>query len=136
MIHVKHKEYIHSYVGKSDFHTWASIVQHSCLVVGNDSATMHIAAAARIPAVCIAGVYDKYQFFPYKVDILENGDSLPITVLKDMDCAWCRTKGYYAGYQNKACAKQIKGGGCALCIDVISVQDVWMHIDSILSEVK
>ena len=121
-----------SHVGKTNFSDWSAIVQHASLVIGNDSATLHLAAAARVPAICIAGVYDKYQFFPYKVDKLEEGDRLPETVLVDVPCAWCRTKGYFAGYGNNKCKKQIKDGKCALCIDAVTVDMVKEKVDELL----
>ena len=98
-----------SHIGSTSFSDWSAIVQHAKIVIGNDSATLHLAAAGRVRAVCIAGVYDKYQFFPYKVDKLGEDDFLPVTVLRDMPCRWCRTKGYDAGYGNKRCKN--KSGG-------------------------
>lgn len=132
----KHSDSIVSHVGKTNFSDWSAIVQHTSLVIGNDSATLHLAAAARVPAICIAGVYDKYQFFPYKVDKLEEGDRLPETVLVDMPCAWCRTKGYFAGYGNGKCKKQIKEGKCALCIDAVTVDMVKEKVDELLGGCK
>ena len=121
-----HPEKIVSHIGKTSFSEWSSIVQHAKIVIGNDSATMHIAAAARVPSVCIAGAYDKYKFFPYKVDELnqDNGDILPVTLLKDMPCEYCRTIGYYAGFGNDECKKRINAGLCATCVDLITVDEV------------
>ena len=101
------------------------------MVIGNDSATLHIAAAHRVKAICIAGIYDKFQFFPYLVDELDEGDRLPETVYVDMPCAYCRTKGYFAGYGNPKCRKAIKTGKCSLCIDEITVEMVISKIDKI-----
>lgn len=129
---VKHKSKIVSHIGSTTFAEWSSIVQYADLVIGNDSATMHLAAAHRRKSICIAGVYDKYQFFPYKVDILDEGDRLPLTVLKDMPCEYCRTIGYDAGYGNPECAKRIKNNQCALCIDAITVDEVIENIDKLM----
>ena len=131
---VKHPENIISHIGKTSFSDWSAIVQHAEIVVGNDSATMHLAAAGRAKAVCIAGVYDKYQFFPYKVDELSEGDRLPVTVYKDMSCEWCRTIGYFAGYGNAECKKRIENNQCAICIDKITVNEVKEAIDKLLKE--
>jgi ADP-heptose:LPS heptosyltransferase len=120
----KYKERIIDHVGKTTIVEWSSIVQHSSLVIGNDSATLHIAAAARCKSICIVGVFDKYQFFPYAVDVLEKGDFLPETILVDMPCEYCVSKGYFAGYGNSICKNKIKSGQCSLCIDKISVQQV------------
>lgn len=120
----RNKERIFNHVGKTTFKEWASIVQHSKIVIGNDSATAHIAAASKVKCICIAGVYDKFQFFPYKVDELREGEFLPETVFVDMPCSYCRTKGYFAGYNNKQCKAEIKAGKCALCIEKITVDMV------------
>lgn len=129
---VRNSKRILSHIGKTNFSDWSSIVQHADLVVGNDSATMHIAAASRRKAICIAGAYDKYQFFPYKVDELDEGECLPVTLVKDMFCAWCRTTGYDAGYGNEECKKRIKENKCACCIDLITVSDVIKKIGELM----
>ena len=128
-----HPEKIVSHIGKTSFSEWSSIVQHAKIVIGNDSATMHIAAAARVPSVCIAGAYDKYKFFPYKVDELGSNDILPVTMLKDMPCEYCRTMGYDAGFGNSACKKRINEGLCAACIDLITVEEVKKEVERCIS---
>lgn len=130
---VRYPERVISHVGKTSFSNWSAIVQHSDLVVGNDSATIHLAAASRRKSVCIAGVYDKYQFFPYKVDRLDEGDCLPFTLIKEMSCEWCRTFGYDAGFGNEECRKRINSSQCACCIDKITIQDVENQIDLIMN---
>lgn len=115
---------IHNHVGQTSFKEWSAIVQYASLVIGNDSATLHIAAATQRKCICIAGVYDKFMFFPYKVEKLYAGEHLPTTILVDKPCAYCRTKGYFAGYGNKECKSAIKKGGCALCISEIKIEDV------------
>ena len=124
-----HSYRIFSRVGKTLFWEWSSIVQHAKMVIGNDSATLHIAAAHRVKAICIAGIYDKFQFFPYLVDELDEGDRLPETVYVDMPCAYCRTKGYFAGYGNTTCYHAVKAGKCTLCIDAITISDVMERIE-------
>lgn len=128
----KHRKHIISHIGKTSFSDWAAIVQHSSLVVGNDSATMHLAAASRCKAVCIAGVYDKFMFFPYKVDTLDDGDVLPVTLIKDMSCECCRTIGYDAGYGNAECKNRIEKDLCACCIDAITVEEMKEQIDVLI----
>lgn len=120
---------VHNYVGKLKFYEWSSLIQHADLVIGNDSATIHLAAAHKTKAICIAGVYDKYQFFPYRIDVK---DVLPVAVFKEKECSWCRTKGYYAGYGNKKCSNAIKEGKPAKCISEIDVKDVTDEIEYIM----
>lgn len=129
---VKYPERIISHIGKTNFSDWSAIVQHSELVIGNDSATIHLAVAGRKRAICITGVYDKYLFFPYKTDALDDGDCLPVTLFKDMPCEWCRTIGYNAGFGNIECKKRIKADRCACCIDLITIEDVKEQIDLLM----
>ncbi len=131
---IKNSDRLFSHVGTTSFSDWSAIVQHAEIVIGNDSATMHLAAAARARAVCIAGVYDKYQFFPYKVDELDKNDRLPITIIKDMPCEWCRTIGYDAGYGNVECRKRIESGQCADCINLITTEEVKRAVDELMKE--
>lgn len=128
----RYPDRIVNHVGQTTFKEWSSIVQHASLVVGNDSATLHIAAATHRKCVCITGIYDKFMFFPYKVEELRDGETLPNTVIVDKPCAYCRTKGYFAGYGNKECKAEIKEGKCALCISEISVVDVKQAIINIM----
>lgn len=120
----KHKDRIISHVDKTSFAEWSSIVQHAKFVLGNDSATIHIAAATQTPSICIAGAYDKNQFFPYAIDELAVGDILPVTLLKDVSCRNCRTKSYHAGYGNTACLTRIKQWLCASCVDLVTIEEV------------
>lgn len=129
----RHSNRIFNHVGKTTFKEWSSIVQHAYLVVGNDSATLHIAAATHRKCICITGIYDKFQFFPYKVEELRKDDALPTTVIVDKPCAYCRTKGYYAGYGNKKCKIAISEGKCSLCISEITVDMVKSAIEKAMS---
>ena len=126
------RDKIFNHIGNTTFSEWASIVAYAKLVVGNDSATLHLAASSNRRAVCIAGVYDKYQFFPYKVDKLDKGERLPVAIIKGMPCEYCRTVGYVAGYGNTECKKRIKNGRCALCIEKITVEEVIEEIDALM----
>lgn len=129
----RNKKHIISHIGDTNFSDWSAIVQHADLVLGNDSATLHLAAAGRVPSICIAGIYDKFQFFPYRVDLLEATDRLPVTIYKDMPCEWCRTIGYHSGYGNKVCKERIDKNKCSLCINSITTDEVITKVDELLS---
>lgn len=128
----KYPNRVFSKIGQTSFKEWAAIIQYSIFVLGNDSATIHLAVASRIPSICIAGVYEKLQFFPYTVDVLDKGDMLPITLYEDMYCEYCRTKSYFAGWGNLECKKRIRKGLCATCINSISVNKVVSNIDALM----
>ncbi len=72
--------------------------------------------------------------FPYRVDILEDGDRLPLCVYKPMPCSYCRDKGYFAGSLNPECRQRIDADKCALCIDAVTVDDVENAITTIMKE--
>ncbi|MBQ9628892.1 MAG: glycosyltransferase family 9 protein [Synergistaceae bacterium] len=134
-LHVKYPERVISHAGKTSFSEWSSIVQHASLFIGNDSGTAHLAVAHRVRTVCITGDYE-FVIFPYKVDVLEPDDILPLCVYKKMPCENCRDVGYYTGSTNPECMKRIKEGKCALCIDAVSVEDVKNAIKKIMKEEK
>lgn len=62
---------------------------------------------------------------------LTDGDNLPITIYKDKPCAYCRTKGYFAGSGNPQCQAAIKQGKCALCVEEITVEDIEKAIEKL-----
>ena len=109
---------------------WVDLIQNAEFVIGNDSASIHIAAACKIPSICLCGSYDKNQFFPYVVE--EESTVLPIVIRKNMPCEYCRAKGNYFGYGNKKCQKYIRENTSSLCIAKISVTDVICEIDNLL----
>lgn len=132
-LHVKHPEMLFSHIGKTNFSEWSSIVQYADLVVANDSATAHLAAAHNVKTVCIIGDYE-FVMFPYKVDILEKNQRLPECVFKRFPCENCRDIGYYAGSGNPDCKNRINNNQCTLCIDAITVDDVKNSIIKIMKE--
>lgn len=130
---VRDPEKVRNRAGELTFGEWSGLIQHADLMLGNDSASAHLAAAARVRAVCIAGAYDKGSFFPYQVDRLEEGDRLPVTVSHtDWPCAWCWVRGYAYGYRNPACQKAVRAGKCALCIESVTVQEVLQKVGEVL----
>ncbi len=130
---VRHPEMLISHAGKTNFAEWSSIVQHASLYIGNDSGTAHLAAAHRVRSVCIIGDYE-FVIFPYKVDVLEPDDRLPLCVYKHMDCENCRDTGYYTGSTNPECKKRIREGKCALCIDAVRADEVKAAIKKVMKE--
>lgn len=129
-----HPERVISHIGSTDFAQWSSIIQNADIVIGNDSATLHLAAAACVPSICIMGLYDRGQFFPYAVDELLETECLPeVSMLDSLPCEYCRTKGYFFGKGNAKCLERIKLGNCADCIDAITVDQVKEKVDILLN---
>ena len=128
---VRHPEAVVSHVGSLSFQEWASVIQYADFVVGNDSATIHLAAAARRPSVGITGRYDGNQVSPYLIDTADSVESLPVYVQSDVLCEACHDKGYFFGYANPACIDNVKKGNCVSCIEAVAVNEVKDAVDSI-----
>ncbi len=130
----KYPNRIFNHVGKTSFKEWSAIVEYAQIVIGNDSATQHLAVAHGVKSMCIAGVFNKDKFFPYKVDELDAGDRLPESVYVDMPCKHCVPQGLNYGYKNRECIKRVQKGLCALCIEKVNVDMVKNKIELLLKE--
>lgn len=127
-------ERIISHIGETSFSDWSAIIQHASLVIGNDSATLHMAAASKRKACCINGVYEENVVYPYYTGVESEKTHLPAYIYKHLDCAWCREKNYWYGSSNKECAKRIKENKCATCIDLIKTNEVKDIIDKLMEK--
>lgn len=100
-----------------------SIIANAELVIASDSGANHIAAALRIPTVCILGGRDDNGIFPY----LSCG-SLPYEPFYVMGerrtCFGCALGGEKIGSKNKVCRKRIRKNMSAMCVEEISTQKV------------
>lgn len=91
------------------------------LVIGNDSAAAHIAAACGVPSlvVCHGAEFGRYQ--PY--DPAHNAvAAIPVTVVHPMDCFGC----------NWNCRYQVPHGKPAPCVDRITTESVWTQLSAML----
>ena len=101
---------------------FVSIVAGAKLVLANDSSSTHIAAAAGIPVLCIAGGGQYGRFVPYEVEE-RDGRPLPFCIYHRMDCFSC----------NWNCKFEIEEGTPMPCVGNVSVSDVKNAVDSILA---
>jgi ADP-heptose:LPS heptosyltransferase len=72
------------------------MIRHASLLVANDSASIHIAAATRTPSVCILGGGHFGRFLPYQPEFKDADHLEPLAVFHDMDCYGCRWKCQYS----------------------------------------
>jgi len=121
---VKHTEALYDYVCKTNFAQWVELIRGAKLALCNDSASYHIAAATRTPAVCIAGDFALVNAPYYKPDTIIEADRIPLVIYKEMPCGGCRYMGYRYGYGNTECTKAIHAGKELLCVDCITVEMV------------
>ena len=72
------------------------IIRGASLLVANDSASIHIAAATGTRSVCILGGGHFGRFLPYQPEFKVRGDQEPIAVFHPMDCYGCRWRCQYS----------------------------------------
>jgi len=72
------------------------MIRHASLLVANDSASIHIAAATRTPSVCVLGGGHFGRFLPYQPEFKDADHLEPLAVFHEMDCYGCRWKCQYS----------------------------------------
>ncbi len=94
--------------GKTTLMELTGIIRQARLVLTNDSAPVHIAAATRTPSVCILGGGHFGRFLPYTLEQQTN-TSLPKVIFDEMVCFDCRWKCIYSieDFQSVPCIANI-----------------------------
>ena len=98
-------------------------IAHARLVLGNDSAAVHIAAACGVPGVAVVGGGHFGRCFPYdsrEALVLR----LPATVARTMDCFGC----------DWICRYRVAAGKPYPCIEAVTVEAVWEGVKTALAE--
>ena len=96
--------------GKTTLIEMIELIRSAQLVIANDSAAIHIAAATNTPAVCILGGGHFGRFLPYQPEISQNSSSLPKIAFNKMDCYGCRWTCQYLESQSSGvvpCISQV-----------------------------
>lgn len=129
-------DYIKSYIGKTNFREWISLIQGASLYVGNDSAGVHIAASVSVPSIVIVGKWQYKRFFPYDKELEKGNEILPYPVFSEQnyDCTNCREKHMKKGIGNRECKKAVKAGKPCLCVSDVTVEQVRDAIDQTIDK--
>ncbi len=124
-------DYIKSYIGKTSFQEWISLIKGASLYVGNDSAGVHIAASVSVPSIVIVGKWQYKRFFPYDKGLEKENEILPYPVFSELqyECINCREKHMKKGIGNRECKKAIKAGRPCLCVADVTVAQVKDAVD-------
>ena len=99
--------------GKTPLTMMVQLIRQSALVVANDSASVHIAAAVCTPAVCVLGGGHFGRFLPYS-NASQSEAPLPVSVYEPMPCYGCRWKCHYP----------LASAQAVPCIENVSVERV------------
>ncbi len=110
-------------INKTTVMELVSLISKAKFVIGNDSSAVHIAAASRVPSICIFHGAHFNRFLPYPDD-LPCSYFNPRAVYYKMDCFGC-------SYQ---CDKPIDGP--FYCLQQVSVDMVVSELERLLNTIK
>ncbi|EKQ56972.1 MULTISPECIES: ADP-heptose--LPS heptosyltransferase [unclassified Clostridium] len=114
---------------KTGFKEWIELILNAKLLVGCDSASIHIAAATNTPSICILGGMDYNLIYPYQLDEIFEGQYIPDCVIcEPKECFGCRRRSDKYGFGNIECINKIKLGKSIMCIEHITVDQVWNRV--------
>ncbi|MDA8157303.1 MAG: glycosyltransferase family 9 protein [Actinomycetota bacterium] len=109
--------------GKTSLHDLINLINRAQMIITNDTAAVHIAAACETPAVCILGGGHFGRYMPYKLE-QSTYKIIPVGIFPRMDCFNC----------NWHCIYKIPDGEPKPCISSISVDEVWIKIEELLNK--
>jgi ADP-heptose:LPS heptosyltransferase len=107
--------------GQTSLLDLVEILRGAKLVVTNDSAPVHIAAATNTPSVCILGGGHYGRFLPYRLES-DTSNALPSVLAEPMDCFGC----------NWACPFINETSATVPCISNVALNDVVQRCTEIL----
>jgi hypothetical protein len=110
----------HNCAGETELLDFVRWIAHAKLVIGNDSAACHIAAACGVASFPIVGGGHPGWFFPYPPN--SSVQKLPVTIVEPMDCFGC----------NWMCRYQVDKGEPFPCIAAIRPEQVLKQIEKIV----
>mgnify|MGYP002625695574 CR=1 FL=1 len=123
--HVKAGIKLLDYVSKTSIFELVQLVAGASFVLGNDSSTVHIAAASRVPSICYMTGATYNSFLPYP-ESMDDRPYHPRVVVKKMDCFGC----WYH------CAKPYEGSGPLMCLKEVTVPMVLKELNALLNEIN
>lgn len=108
-------------IGKTNLIEFVNFIANANLVLGNDSAACHIAAACGVKSFPIVGGGHIGSFFPYDPNEARV-TCLPVAIFEEMNCFGC----------NWICSKKITANEPFPCISKISPDRVWNEVKNTL----
>lgn len=112
---------IQNLAGQTSLSELAGLISKAALVITNDTSAVHIAAAARVNVVCIAGGGHFGRFIPYP----EEKDSSIITVSHRLSCYNCNWVCTHAAFKQDESLP---------CIRAVTIASVWEAVSKIISQ--
>lgn len=116
---------VYNFINKTTILEMMGLIAHSTFVMGNDTAAVHIAAAARVPSICYTHGACFGQFVPYP-DYIPEKMYHPRCVYYKMDCFGC----------NYNCIMDFDINKPLYCLSQVSEDMVESQITQLLSELN
>jgi ADP-heptose:LPS heptosyltransferase len=104
---------VHNLAGQTTLIQLLDLIASARLIISNDSGNIHLAAALRVPSVCIVGGGHSSRFMPYVVEN-DEGCPLPLVALYQMDCFGCHWR----------CKFEINSNSAVPCVANVAVSMV------------
>ena len=112
-----------NHVGRTSLSELVSIISHARIVLTNDTSAVHIAAAVRVPSICVLGGGHYGRFLPYPNQKHESA-AAPQVVIHKMECFNCDWQ----------CIYDVPKGSPVPCIERITVDNVWQAVKANLKD--
>ncbi len=109
------------YVGRTTLTELIALIAGAKLVLSNDSAAVHIAAAVSTPSVCVLGGQHFGRFLPYQ-RIAVDERPLPAALFHVMPCFQC----------NWICSNKISEEAPFPCVTLVTSDEMWQEAKYIL----
>lgn len=120
------KDRIVNMINKTNMYDLIGLIANSVFLIGMDSAPVHIAAAVRVPSICIAPGAHYGRFVPYPKEIGETMYHPRTISSSDQCCFKC----------NYNCTRRDRLEGQALpCILEIPEKEVIVEVEKLLNEI-
>lgn len=118
--------------GKTNYQGWVNIIASARFVIGNDSASVHIASATGVKAICIVGKWQYKRFYPYILDKEDKSIPIPVFCKTKLSCENC---GKVINLMpNSNCKKTLTNHRSYDCVAEVRVEQIIEKIDSVLAE--
>lgn len=119
---IKNSKLINDFTGKTSYSEWVEIIRNAVFLLGNDSASIHIAAAVNTPFLCIVGEWQYKRFYPYKTDMDGDINQVIVNCGRELYCRDCGRN--VQRIKNNNCKNRLINKKSLECIELIDEQFV------------